>query len=451
MGISLHQKPYPTEIAKENPRTMKRPPNFIIIFTDDQGYQDLGCFGSPDIATPRIDQMARAGLKLTSFYAQPVCGPSRAALMTGCYPMRAGFPAIVPDEKWAIHRWRLNPEEVTIAEVLKTAGYATGCVGKWDLSGRKHHTGEMPNDQGFDYYFGTIGANDTGKVILTDHRTDLHETGEMGSLTGMFSDKAIEFIESHQQAPFFLYLAHTMPHTKLGASPEFTGRSKRGLYGDAVEEIDHHTGRILDTLKRLGLDQDTIVLFTSDNGPWLLREAHGGCALPLKDGKGAFWEGGLRVPAVFWGPGWIPGGRVNDGIMATMDILPTFAQMAGAPLPTDRTLDGVDQSALLQNPAEESRRDHFLYYVNNWLCAVRKGKWKLVRPNRQGHEYTRFRDSGDRPQLYDLESDRAETTDLAAGHPERVAELEAIAQQAAFEIGDEGRYGSAARVYRPQA
>ncbi len=262
-------------------------PNFVIIFTDDQGYADVGCFGSATIATPRLDRMAREGMKLTSFYAQPVCGPSRGALMTGRYPKRIDGGG-----------WRVAAEEVTLAEVLKQSDYATGCIGKWDMSGRRYVEGMVPNDQGFDHYFGTLGANDGGRVRLWRNREMLHVTDDMGSLVKLYTDEAIEFIGRQKDGPFFLYLAHTLPHVRIGASEQFRGKSQGGLYGDVIEEIDWNVGRVLDTLKRLGLDKTTYVLFTSDNGPWLSKGKMGGCADPLRNGKGSSWEGGYSMTSI---------------------------------------------------------------------------------------------------------------------------------------------------------
>jgi arylsulfatase len=441
------------------PRQPTRKPNLIVILTDDQGYQDLGCFGHPTIKTPRIDQLAKEGLRLTSFYVQPVCGPSRAALLTGCYPMRAGFPCesgpkeTQKDVFTYLRRWRLNPAEITIAEVLKGAGYATGCVGKWDLSGRRSIPGEVPNDQGFDYYYGTLGANDpaaSGDVVplgLFDNRKEERKTADMGELTGLYTDKAIGFMRQNRNKPFFLYLAHSMPHVKLGASAAFKGKSAAGLYGDVIEEIDHNVGRLVDAIRELGLGNDTILLFTSDNGPWLLFKRDGGSALPLKDGKGSFSEGGFRVPAIWWGPGYISAGRESDEILSTLDVLPTFAALAGTTAPTDRIIDGKDQSAILLGRTDKSGRNDFFYYVWYSLCAVRQGDWKLVLPNKVNFTYAKEPSSGERPRLFNLRNDVSETTDMAEKHPEVVARLKEIASRAQEEIGDNDKPGSKSRPY----
>lgn len=427
-------------------------PNFVIILTDDQGYQDLGCYGHPQIKTPRIDRMAQEGLRLTSFYAQPLCGPSRAALLTGCYPMRAGFPRMrtaQQEKQHLVSFWQLNPEELTIAEILKPTGYTTACVGKWDLSGRAPNKGQLPNDQGFDYYYGTIGANDGGKVGLMDNRKGERTTDDMGELTGLYTEKAIAFIRENRSKPFFLYLAHTMPHTTIGASAEFKGKSAAGLYGDTIEEIDYNVGRILDTIRELGLENTTYVVFMSDNGPWLSQGKNGGSALPLRNGKASFWDGGFRVPAIIWGPGRIPAGKQSDQIMATIDILPTFASLAGAPLPSGRVIDGKDQSDFILGKTERSARKDFLYYVRESLFAVREGDWKLVLPNKEGYVYATDRFTGNEIQLFNLKNDVSETTNVAEAHPEIVARLMALAKSAQDEIGDNEKPGHGARPFGP--
>jgi len=410
-------------------------PNFIVICTDDQGYADLGCYGATDINTPRLDRMAREGMKLTSFYSQPVCGPARAALLTGCYPPR------VMRENWS-----LDSDEITIAEILRQAGYATACVGKWDLSERRRIASRMPTAQGFDEFFGTLGANDEGSVGLWRNHRELGETRDMGSLTSRFTDEAISFIRRNTGGPFFLLLAHTMPHVKLGASKTFVGQSKRGLYGDVVEEIDFNCGRILDTVQQLGLAQDTIILFTSDNGPWLEEGKMGGDAGPLRDGKGSSWEGGFRVPGIVWGPGRVPAGRTSGELISTLDILPTFAAMAGKGVPTDRVIDGRDQSYLLTGKTQHSAQDTFYYYVRSQLQAVRKGRWKLALVNRsETYSFAMDKQKVPAPQLYDLESDVGEKHDLASSHLNKVFELLWLADAARNDIGDLGKIGLNAR------
>jgi arylsulfatase len=367
-------------------------PNFIIFFTDDQGYNDVGCFGSPFIRTPNLDRMAKEGMKFTSFYAQPVCGPSRAALMTGCYPIRVAEPGNKKNQHTVLH-----PKEITVAEVLKSAGYATALIGKWHLAGGRKNKYEprlMPNAQGFDHFLGTPLHN--GFTRTVDHksfRTQLMRDGHilkdaldqdgMNSLTGTYTEEAVKFIRANKNRPFFLYLAHNMPHVPLGASGEFRGRSRRRLYGDVIEELDWSAGRILKTLKDLDLDDNTLIVFTSDNGPWI--EGHlgdyGGSAAPLRGWKMSAWEGGPRVPCIMRWPGRIPSNAVCHEMVTTMDLLPTFAKLARAQLPGDRIIDGrAILSLMTGEPGAKSPHEAFYFYNYLRLNAVRSGKWKLVLP-----------------------------------------------------------------------
>lgn len=402
-------------------------PNFVIVFLDDVGYGDLVSYGSTRNSTPRLDRMAREGTRFTSFYAQTVCGPSRGALMTGRYPGRVGSG------------WAVRPDEVTVAEVLRDAGYRTAAIGKWDMSRRKPLDGLLPNDQGFEYFYGTLGANDNGTVTLWRDRKELETTSDMGSLTKLYTDEALAFLERQSpESPFLLYLAHTMLHVVIGASEEFIGTTDGDLYGDTMAEVDHHTGRVLDALERLGFSDNTYVLFTSDNGPWnqperekRYFESHGGHLATgdsggLRGAKGTSWEGGVRVPAIAWAPGSVPAGRESDAIVSTLDVLPTFAKLAGASPPPDRHLDGVDQTDLLLGRSESGARDTFHYFVRMELQAVRKGRWKLAMPRERFHSYAPDVRPVDSPQLYDLQADVGETTDLSAENPEAVAELRAL-------------------------
>ncbi len=429
-------------------------PNFIIIFTDDQGYQDLGCYGSADIKTPNIDKMAREGMKLTSFYAQTVCGPSRGALMTGSYPIRFARQAD-PD---SIHP-ELHIDEVTIAEVLKREGYATGVIGKWDLAGHNpasYKQGLLPEYQGFDYFFGTTASND--KVVNLIRGTEKVESrANMAILTKRYTDEALSFIEKKKEEPFFLYLAHTMPHTKLAASVDFKGKSKGGLYGDVIEELDFNVGRVLDRVKELGLDERTYVIFTSDNGPWLIRKDHGGHAVPLRSGKTSWWEGGLRVPCIIRAPGSVPAGIESDAITATIDLLPTIAKLAGGEVPGDRSIDGVDISGVIHGDENKIERD-FFYYQHDCLRAVRSGKWKLILPHtepddvgiRKNWESHISREDSVRiskVELYDLDVDVGEANDVAGQHLGKVAELMKLADWAKKDIGDHDVFGENARTF----
>ncbi|MHC4074726.1 MAG: sulfatase family protein [Planctomycetota bacterium] len=389
--------------AAAKPRNSK--PNFVIIFTDDQGYGDLGCYGSKTIRSPRLDKLAKEGTRFTDFYAQPVCGPSRSALLTGRYPVRS-------------RGWSMPESEITLAELLKTTGYTTGCIGKWDVSNRKDIKGRVPNDQGFDYYWGTLGANDGGAVRLYDNRESIGVDRDMASLTKRYTDKGIEFLKVNKDKPFLLYLAHTMAHSVIDATAKFKGKSKGGLYG-AIDE--------------LGLRDNTLVIFTTDNGPWNnmqepLRKKHKGAVAwgssgPLREGKGSTWEGGVRVPCIIRWPGHVSAGRVSDAIFSTVDFMPTFAKLAGYKIPTDRIIDGVDQTELLLGKNEQGARDYIYYLCRNELHGVRKGKWKLLLENRKNY-YGYVKDTGSKEmELYNLESDIGEKHNLAKQHPEIVSEM----------------------------
>lgn len=398
----------------------EKKPNFVIIFTDDQGYGDLGCYGSQTIRSPRLDQLAREGTRFTDFYAQPVCGPSRSALLTGRYPVRS-------------RGWSMPEREITLAELLKTAGYTTACIGKWDVSNRKDVEGRVPNDQGFDYFWGTLGANDNGTVKLYDNRRSMGVDRDMASLTERYTDKSIEFLKANRNKPFLLYLAHTMAHSVIDATAPFKGKSRGGLYGDVIEELDYHTGRLLDAIDELGLRNNTLVIFTTDNGPWNnmqepLRKKHKGAVAwgssgPLREGKGSTWEGGVRVPCIVRWPDHVPAARVSDAIFSTVDFMPTLARLAGCEVPKDRIIDGVDQTALLLGKSQAGARDHFYYFCQNEMHGVRKGKWKLLLPNRQRY-YNYVKDTGSsQMELYNLESDLGEKYNVAGQHPKVVSEM----------------------------
>jgi arylsulfatase A len=420
--------------------TTKKLPNFIIIFTDDQGYQDVGCFGSPDIKTPNLDKMAQEGCRFTDFYsASSICTPSRAALMTGCYPPRnsmGAFPGVVlgTNSKNGIHE-----NETTIAELLKPRGYATACIGKWHLG---HHPQYLPTSNGFDYYYGIPYSNDMGGkegAPLMRGTTIIERPANQQKLTERYTREAIQFIKLNQDKPFFIYLPHSMPHTPLHVSKGFSEKSKRGLYGDVIECIDWSVGQILKTLKQLGLDENTLVVFTADNGPWLVRGAHGGSALPLRAGKGTTYEGGMREPCIMRWPGNIPAGTTCSELSGTIDMLPTLARLAGTHEPQDRTIDGRDIWPLMSNPTDaKTPHKAYYYYKKNKLEAVRSGKWKLMFARRKREEYPyRYRrmlkagkwKGGDVPEsLYDLENDVSETTNVIDKHPKTAARLKKMAK-----------------------
>ena len=400
-------------------------PNFLIIFTDDQGYGDLGCQGSTTLRTPRLDRLATEGTRFTSFYAQIVCGPSRSALLTGRQPVRSGG-------------WSMPASEVTLAELLKTRGYATACIGKWDVSNRAPIRERMPNAKGFDSFYGTLGGNDSGRIRMYENNEPAGETADMGGLTRTYTDKALAFLRANRDRPFLLYVAHTMVHSIVGASPEFRGKSRGGLYGDAVEEIDFHSGRLLDALDELGIRDNTLVIFTCDNGPWSNAadrlgplhqgEVAWGSSGPLREAKGSSYEGGSRVPCLVRWPGRVPAGRVSDAIFSTLDFLPTFGRLAGFAPPADRVIDGVDQTDLLLGRSRTGARDHFHYFSQNELHAVRVGPWKLFLPDRKVF-YGYVKDRGTSGlELYNLDEDIGEKRDVAAAHPEVVARLLAFAR-----------------------
>ena len=441
-------------------------PNFIIVFADDQGYGDLGCFGATDFKTPRIDQMAREGMRFTDFYAQAVCGPSRTALLTGSYPIRV---AEYGNEKNSFPY--VHAKEILLPKVLQEAGYATGMIGKVDITQRRRGFKPVLNPvrRGFDSWFGVVGANDSGEVHwIYRNEERIQESAGVDDLTRRYTDEALAFIRQNQDRPFFLYIAHTMAHVVLGVTEPFEGRSERGLYGDVIEELDASTGEIVDLLAELGLDQNTIVVYTSDNGPWSNHSLpqytaaiteHAGSAGPLRSAKGTTWEGGIRVPTVMWAPGYIPAGTETGEVATTMDLLPTFIRMAGAELPADRTLDGRDIGPLMRaEPGAESPHEAFYYYRETHLDAVRSGPWKLVfpRPGRNESEWLLSRGGAFLGEilepvtelaLYNLDSDIGETANVAADHPDEVERLTALADAAREELGDYDRIGTGVRFF----
>lgn len=409
-------------------------PNILIIFTDDQGYADLGCYGNSKINTPQLDQLASEGTRFTSFYAQAVCGPSRGALLTGRNPSLS-------------KGWNMPSEEITIAELIGMAGYQTACIGKWDVSGRKAIIDQMPIAQGFDYYFGPLAANDFGTtegVLLHENNQEAYTVYDMSVFTRLYTNKAIEYLRKRDpKKPFLLYLAHTMPHTIIDASPAFKGTSDGGLYGDVIEELDFETGRLIDALEVMGLNENTLVIFTSDNGPWNQpsytmsqgRAGHPegsvywGDSGPFRAGKGSLYEGGMRVPCIVRWPGKVPANRVSDAIFSTLDFMPTFGSLAGYDLPSDRVIDGVDQTELLLGQTDDGARETFVYEHGGKMGAIRKGKWKLLLPGRKPETpHMWLRDFGTNDyELYNLESDPSEENNLVNENPEIVDELKEMA------------------------
>jgi arylsulfatase A len=434
----------------------KGKPNVIIIYNDDQGYQDLGCFGSPNIRTPHIDQLAKEGVRFTDFYSSSsVCSASRASLLTGCYWQRVGVPGVIG----AGSKGGLKQEYVTIAEILKSVGYHTAAVGKWHLGDMPEF---LPTNQGFDSYYGIPYSNDMfpsrhtkyavnclwregfsidslnrlfanmeinnnhpmlvkEKVPLLQNLECIEYPVDQTTVTKRYANEGIKFIQKsvREKRPFFLYLANSMTHTPLHASPEFVGKSKRGLYGDVVEEIDYNTGRILDLLKELGIDENTIVIYSSDNGPWLTKGEDSGCALPLFEGKFSSFEGGLRVPFIVRWPKAIPAGKTCSELAATIDILPTLASITGAKLP-EMEIDGKNMIDLWKGKKGAKTQHEYYFYVVSGQ-AVRSGDWKYHKS--QTFTVAKKTRKDESPALYNLKDDIGETKNVIAQHPEIAARL----------------------------
>lgn len=414
-------------------------PNFVVIFCDDLGYGDLGTFGHPTMKTPHLDRMATEGQKWTNFYvAASVCTPSRAGLMTGRLPIRSGMCSsrrrvLFPDSAGG-----LPENEITIAEALRTAGYATACIGKWHLG---HLPQFLPTSNGFDEYYGIPYSNDMDRTkdsprgrqsflapkieyfdVPLMHDTEIIERpADQTTITQRYTQQALDFIESHRDKPFFVYLPYSLPHVPLFRSDKFAGHSQRGLYGDVVEEIDWSVGKIMAGLHDLDLEQRTIVVFTSDNGPWLIFNEQGGSAGLLRGGKGDTFEGGMREPTIFWGPGQITPAVVTT-MGATLDLLPTFCHLAGVELPTDRELDGHNLSSVLSGAKERGPRDAVFYYRGEEIYAVRKGAFKAHFITRSGYGPDKPA-RHDPPLLYHLDHDPSERYNVADKHPAVLADI----------------------------
>lgn len=405
-------------------------PNVVVLFADDLGYGDIGPFGHPTINTPELDRMAQEGMTLTQFYvAASVCTPSRAALLTGRLPVRNGMAS---DERRVLFPnspGGLPDEEITIAEALKDEGYATAAIGKWHLGHLPEH---LPTEHGFDHYYGIPYSNDMttaedgakGAPLVRNKTVVEHPTNQR-TLTRRYTEEALSFIEANEEQPFFLYLPYTFPHVPLHASEAFRDTSARGLFGDVVEEIDWSVGQILGTLRERGLAENTLVVFTSDNGPWLIMDERGGTSGLLRGGKGSTWEGGMREPTLAWWPGTIEGGTVSDAVGSTMDLFTTSLELAGAEVPDDRVIDGENLLPVFRNPEAEGR-DHVSFYRGEQLYAMRKGPWKAHFTTQAG--YGDEPHPQDPPLLYHLEHDPGEKFDKAENHPEVIDEIRALVE-----------------------
>jgi arylsulfatase A-like enzyme len=449
-----------------SPKDKPQNPNIILIFMDDMGYGDLSCYGATQYKTPNLDKLASQGIRFTNFVsAQAVCSASRAGIMTGCYPNRVGISgALFPDAKIG-----LNPSEETIAEVLKKQDYKTAAIGKWHLG---HLREFLPLQQGFDEYLGLPYSNDMwpvnydGTIITAEKNNrkfnfpplplidgnekirEIKTLEDQSELTTIYTERAVRFITENKKGSFFLYLAHSMPHVPLAVSGKFKGKSEQGMYGDVIMEIDWSVGEIMKALERNGLDENTLVIFTSDNGPWLNFGNHAGSTAGLREGKGSSFEGGQRVPCLMKWPGQIPEGTICNKLASTIDLLPTFAAITNSPLPTKK-IDGVNLLPLLLGDEKANPRESFLYYYRkNSLEAVRKGNWKLVL-NHPGRTYIGFRPGSDglpggtnenfsfEEGLFDLRRDPGERYDVKEFYPEVVAELKKLADEARSDLGDD--------------
>ncbi len=425
-----------------------RLPNIVFILSDDQGWGDVGCYGAKGFRTPNLDRMAAQGVRFTDFYvAQAVCSASRTALLTGCYPNRLGIlGALNPQSKTGI-----SDKEMTIAQVLKQRGYATAIFGKWHLGYQPQF---LPTRHGFDEYFGLPYSNDMiprpnnktyPPLPLIEGEKTIATMPDVNQLTTWYTEHAVSFIERNKDRPFFLYVPHTMPHVPLGVSSKFRGKSEQGLYGDAMMEIDWSVGEILAAIKKQGLDDNTLVFFSSDNGPWLSYGNHGGSADGLREGKGTSFEGGVREPFIARWPGKIPAGRVCHEPVMTIDILPTVAKLTGAPLPP-LPIDGLDIGALLWgDPNARSPHEAYYFYWNRELQGVRSGDWKmhlphtyngLTKPPGNDGKAAGYTTQKIGTSLYNLVDDPGEKTDVAAQHLDVVRRLTDLAEKAREDLGD---------------
>ncbi len=431
-----------------------RQPNIVIIFADDLGYGDIEGYGAP-YSTPNFLALEKEGMKFTSFYAQPQCSPSRAALMTGCYPQRVGIPWVVGPEgpSWTklTSTIGLNPDEKTLPEILKEVNYTTGIIGKWHLG---HHPANLPTRHGFDMYFGLPYSNDMWPpnssdypdLPLLENETVIEKNPDQTQLTKRYTERAISFITENKSKPFFLYVAHAMPHVPIYASEKFKGKSGKGLYTDVVQEMDWSTGEIMKTLKKLNIDKNTIFIFTSDNGPWLSYGNHAGSAAHLREGKATTFEGGVRVPFIVRWPGHIQPGSSSHAVAALFDLLPTVADITNGRLSAN-VIDGKSILPLFLGKSKESPREVHYYFQINELQAVRKGKWKLHFPH--GYEHVAQAGiNGARGKtemltielsLFDLDNDPAELNNVASSYPEVVDELKLLGSEFRLKMDEQKR------------
>ena len=425
-------------------------PNIVLILIDDMGYGDIQPFGCTNSQTPALNRMASEGLKLTSFYSAPVCSASRAQIQTGCYAPRVSIPDVLgPNSATG-----LNPAEHTVARLLKAQGYATMCIGKWHLGDQPIF---FPMQFGFDHYFGLPYSNDmlrpradTGEkvvpLIRDNQVVSLWNENDQDQMARLYTEEAVKFIKENQSHPFYLYLAHNAVHVPIHPGPKFRGKSGHGSYYDWVDECDWSTGRVLDTLRELHLTTNTLVIFTSDNGPWLAFRSNAGTAGPLRGGKGSTWEGGMREPTLAWWPGHISAGRATDAVTGEIDLLPTFVTLAGGVVPTDRKIDGADISKLLLGQSETSAREAHFYYNGYELQAVRSGEWKLaLKPQNFSMGIKTGGETKTGLRLYNLITDIGETTDVAAQHPDIVKRLKTLADQQAATLCDGSNQGAGVR------
>ena len=432
-----------TNLHGAESRRPPQKPNIILIFMDDMGYGDIGPFGSTKSKTPNLDRMAREGMKLTSFYAAPVCTPSRAQVLTGCYAKRVSLPEVI-FPKAAIG---LNPKENTVAEVMKSSGYSTMCIGKWHVGDQLDF---LPTRNGFDHYFGLPYSNDMGgseddakkgknpplPLVRDEQVIETIGPAEQDKLTERYTDEAISFIRQNQTKPFFIYMPHTAVHIPIHPRSEFKGHSGNGIYYDWVDEVDWSVGRMMEALRELELAENTLVIFTSDNGPWLGLGEKSGSSGPLRGGKFTTLEGGMREPTIAWWPKMIPPNTTCDAVTGNIDLLPTFAKLGGAELPRNVKIDGRDISPILLGKSKESPREAHFYFSGNRIEAVRSGPWKLSIRNPAGPKgKPNSQESTTPPVLYHLDNDIGEKTDVAAQNPDVVMRLQHFIDQMDADLG----------------